>query len=370
MAQGAFALEVKSVLAFLQDQVPTANANGQPLSAHQQAFARVLLGTAMVAGLTHLCFLFLMLWAGVQMLAVVNVASVLFYLLMFHQARRGQLRGALTLAGVEIVGHAVLALWVLGWGSGFHYYLLLPLPVVIVSTVIHRWDKLITTPLLAGIALWVDFAFRRRPPQVVLDPHVLNFLYYFNQVAFMVILCFLAAFYFLQIRKVERQLRAMATTDPLTQLSNRRALMEVIRHEERRFQRGGQVLSFVMADIDHFKQINDTLGHDAGDEVLRQVSQNLAAGVREIDHLARWGGEEFLIVLPDTDEAEAAHVAERLRLALARQPVRGMAVTATFGVAEVRTGETAEQAISRADSALYAGKRAGRNRVQRAGTDT
>jgi diguanylate cyclase (GGDEF)-like protein len=354
------------VLALFQDHVPTVNAEGKPLSVHQQAFARVLLGTAVVAGFTHLCFLLLMLWAGVQVLAVVNVASVLSYALMFRLAARGQLRGALNLAGLEIVGHAVLAVWVLGWGSGFHYYLFLPLPVVIVSTVIYRWDKLIAAPVLAAVAIGVDVAFRARPPQVVLDLHVLNFLYYFNQVSCMVILCFLATFYFLQIQKVERQLRAMATTDPLTQLSNRRALMDVIRHEERRLHRGRQVLSFVMADIDHFKQVNDTLGHDAGDDVLRQVSQTLAAGVREIDHLARWGGEEFLIVLPDTEEAEAAHVAERLRQAVAQQPVRGQAVSATFGVSEVREGESAEQAISRADSALFEGKRAGRNRVHRA----
>ncbi|TBO28287.1 GGDEF domain-containing protein [Aquabacterium lacunae] len=364
MALGAIAPEVMSVLAYFQDQVPTVDAAGQPLSVHQQGFALVLLGTALVAGVTHLCFLLLMLWAGVQVLAVVNVASVLCYWLMFHLARRGQLRGALIMAGVEVIGHAVLALWVLGWGSGFHYYLLLPLPVVIVSSVIHRGDKLFFTPALAGVAIGVDVAFRTRAPQVVLDLPVLNFLHYFNLVACMVILCFLAAFYFLQIQKVERQLRALATTDPLTQLSNRRALMDVIRHEERRLQRGRQVLSFVMADIDHFKQVNDTLGHDAGDEVLRQVSQTLAAGVRDIDHLARWGGEEFLIVLPDTDAGEAVQVAERLRQAVARQPVRGLPITATFGVSEVREGETAEQAISRADSALYAGKRAGRNRVQ------
>ncbi len=370
MAQGAFAPEVELVSGLFHHHVPALNAAGKPLSAHQQAFARVLLGTAVVAGFTHGCFLLLMLWAGVQVLALGNVASVLSYALMFHLVRQGHLRAALLTAGVEVVVHAVVAVWLLGWGSGFHYYLFLPLPVVIVSTVITRQDKFFLAPLVAAVAVGVDVSLRGSVPAVMLDRPVLNALYYFNQVSCMAILAFLAAFYFLQIQKVERQLRAMATTDPLTQLNNRRALMDVIRHEERRLQRGRQVLSFVMADIDHFKQVNDTLGHDAGDEVLRQVSHTLAAGVREIDHLARWGGEEFLIVLPDTDVAEAAHVAERLRQAVAAQPVRGLPITATFGVSEVREGETAEQAISRADSDLYAGKRAGRTRVQRARTDT
>ncbi len=349
-----------------QGFVPTTTSDGAPLSAHQQAFARVLLGTAVVAGLTHLSFLLMMLWAGVMGLALANVASVLSYVLMFQLAHRGQLRWALITAGVEVVAHAVAAVWVIGWGSGFHYYLLLPLPVVIVATVISKVDKMVTLPLLVAVAIGVDVVFRQRVPEVVLDPHMLDFLYYFNLVSCMAILVFLATFYYLQIQKAEQLLHSMATTDPLTHLSNRRALMEVIRLEEQRLLRGRQALSFVMADIDHFKHINDSLGHEAGDEVLRQVSQVLAAGVREIDHLARWGGEEFLVVLPGTDEAEAAVVAERLRTAISARAVRSQTVTVTFGVSEVRDGETAEQAISRADNALYQGKRSGRNRVQRA----
>ena len=346
--------------------VPTTTAAGQPLTAHQQAFCRVLLGIAVVAGLVHLGFMGMMVWAGVHSLVVGNVASVLSYVLMFQLARRGQLRGSLITGGLEVVAHAVVATWVIGWASGFHYYILLTLPILIMTTVISRADKVLGGPIFFATMLALDVFCRQRVPEVVLDAPILSTLHYFNLVSCMAILVFMSMLYLMQIRSAEAQLRAMATTDPLTQLHNRRALMDVIQHEERRLQRGRQALSFVMADIDHFKQINDSLGHEAGDQVLQQVSQALAKGVRDVDHLARWGGEEFLVVLPGTDEVEAAQVAERLRQAVDALQLPSRHVSMTFGVSEVRENESAEHAISRADAALYEGKRAGRNRVVRA----
>nr|WP_269089901.1 GGDEF domain-containing protein [Aquabacterium fontiphilum] len=165
----------------------------------------------------------------------------------------------------------------------------------------------------------------------------------------------------------EHQLRLQACTDPLTQLRNRRFAMEVAQHEAAVFERGGRPLALLLCDIDHFKRINDQHGHDAGDAVLRAVAQALREGVREIDHVARWGGEEFLVLLPGTEVAEAEQVADRLREAVQRLeagPRAGaLAVTMTFGVSVLRPGEGVEQALARADQALYRGKEAGRNRV-------
>jgi diguanylate cyclase (GGDEF)-like protein len=346
--------------------VPTQTAAGVPLTAHQQAFCRVLLGTAVLAGFVHVGFMAMMAWAGVHSLVVGNVASVLTYVLMFQMARRGQVRWSLITGGIEVVAHAVVATWVIGWGSGFHYYILLTLPILIMSTVISKIDKLVGGPLFFATMLALDAFSRQRVPEVIVPAPMLTTLHYFNLISCMAILVFMSVLYLFQIRRTEEQLRAMATTDPLTQLNNRRALMDVIQHEERRLQRDRQTLSFVMADIDHFKQINDTHGHEAGDQVLQKVSRALADGVREVDHLARWGGEEFLVVLPGTDEIEAAQVAERLRQAVGALGLKDRAVSMTFGVSEVRDHETAEHAISRADAALYEGKRSGRNRVVRA----
>jgi diguanylate cyclase len=355
--------DLKNLLSGL---VPNTTSDGLPLTAHQQAFCRVLLGIAVVAAGVHLGFMGMMAWAGVHSLVVGNVASVLSYVLMFQLARRGQLRGSLITGGTEVVAHAVVATWVIGWASGFHYYILLTLPILIMSTVTSRQDKTVGVPAFGIVMLALDAFCRQRAPAVVLDPAILTTLHYFNLISCMAILVFMSVLYLRQIHNAELQLRAMATTDPLTQLNNRRALMDVIQHEERRLQRGRQTLSFVMADIDHFKQINDNLGHEVGDQVLQQVSRALASGVRDVDHLARWGGEEFLVVMPGTNEVEAAQVAERLRQAVGSVDIKDRAVSMTFGVSEVRGDESAEQAISRADAAMYEGKRSGRNRVVRA----
>ena len=125
----------------------------------------------------------------------------------------------------------------------------------------------------------------------------------------------------------------------------------------------------LLVDIDHFKKLNDTFGHNMGDWALKAVAEVLKNGVREMDFVARWGGEEFLAVLPDTDPEGAKLVAERIRRKVENQVIdvagigEPLKVTMTLGVATLRPGEGAEQAIIRADAALYEGKHQGRNRV-------
>ena len=126
-------------------------------------------------------------------------------------------------------------------------------------------------------------------------------------------------------------------------------------------------LSFLLADIDHFKSINDCHGHEAGDRVLVAIATALRQAVREKDSVARWGGEEFLIMLPDTTLEDAMALAERIRQAVhaLQTPVGGRTVSAsmTLGVSTLDRAETPASAINRADKALYQGKASGRNRV-------
>ncbi|WP_460454707.1 ligand-binding sensor domain-containing diguanylate cyclase [Arenimonas aestuarii] len=169
------------------------------------------------------------------------------------------------------------------------------------------------------------------------------------------------------------ELAALARTDPLTGLANRRAFIEVARAEIARSRRSGQSLSIVLADIDHFKNINDRHGHDVGDAVLKAVAATLAGNKRAQDTVARWGGEELIFLLPETDLAAAAEVAEKWRKSVSATEVglgqATVSVTLTLGVAEVRPDSTLEHCIARADAALYDGKRAGRDRVVSAGDD-
>ncbi|MBU6372842.1 MAG: PleD family two-component system response regulator [Alphaproteobacteria bacterium] len=160
----------------------------------------------------------------------------------------------------------------------------------------------------------------------------------------------------------------MAVTDQLTGLSNRRFLTTQLQGLVMRAARGGEPVSVILADIDHFKAINDTHGHDAGDEVLKALAARLSTSLRPADMACRFGGEEFVIIMPNTFADFAAMVAERLRRDVAAAPVaigggREIAVTASFGVAGVAAGDTAERLLKRADEALYRAKQAGRNRV-------
>jgi diguanylate cyclase (GGDEF)-like protein len=165
-------------------------------------------------------------------------------------------------------------------------------------------------------------------------------------------------------RIVERQ----ALLDGLTGLANRRNAEDALAGELARAERFGNPLALVMADLDDFKRVNDTYGHPTGDAVLRAFADVLRDTLREIDIASRWGGEEFALVLPETDLDGAMHVAERVREALATRIVLGpdgatLRVTASFGVAAYPGSATPEALVAAADEALYGAKRAGKNRV-------
>jgi diguanylate cyclase (GGDEF)-like protein len=164
-----------------------------------------------------------------------------------------------------------------------------------------------------------------------------------------------------------RKLEQVARTDPLTGLANRRDIIEKIELERTRCLRSGRPFALVMADIDQFKAINDQHGHGVGDRVLIEVARRLRARVRGQDCVARWGGEEFLLLLPDTDMGGAAALSEQLRATVAGSPcdIDGQAIdlSLTLGVCQFRSGMSLDDCVQVADEALYAGKRAGRNRV-------
>ena len=162
----------------------------------------------------------------------------------------------------------------------------------------------------------------------------------------------------------------MAITDQLTGLHNRRYMSRHLDNLLANARRGGRRLAFVIMDIDHFKQVNDTYGHDIGDEVLKEFAGRIAANVRGIDLACRYGGEEFVVVMPDTDVAFACSIAERLRQTVEANPVKvsrapgALNVTISIGIARMEgEGDTAEALLHRADQALYRAKRSGRNRV-------
>lgn len=160
------------------------------------------------------------------------------------------------------------------------------------------------------------------------------------------------------------ELKRLSRTDFLTGLSNRIAVVRDMEHEIINSRRYGHPLSVLMIDIDHFKRINDSYGHGEGDEVLRRLSRLMRETLRAGDNVGRWGGEEFLAVLPNTPLASAIAAAEKLRKNIEESVPRGRgAVTVSIGVAEYQAGDEIEKLVARADAALYEAKAKGRNRV-------
>jgi diguanylate cyclase (GGDEF)-like protein len=164
-----------------------------------------------------------------------------------------------------------------------------------------------------------------------------------------------------------RELAGQAHIDPLTGVLNRQGLRAALMNTSALL---AAPMSVIFIDIDHFKRINDTHGHDVGDEVLRKFAHVVGSGIRSSDRLVRWGGEEFLIICPVTDVHQAVTVAEALRASLHRQTwPAGLAVTASFGVAQHADNEDIGVVIKRADSELYGAKNGGRDRVHAYGVD-
>ena len=185
---------------------------------------------------------------------------------------------------------------------------------------------------------------------------------------------FLSAFYehsrqtsFNIVKDLSDKFEKQAQQDTLTRLPNRRGIQQFIEFESARARRQKKPLTLILCDIDRFKRVNDQYGHDGGDVVLKHVSDLFKASIREQDGVARWGGEEFLFVLPDTEESNAVVLAEKVRETLATSPVdiqqKNVVITASFGVAQIDFEQGLDKALTLADKALYKAKEKGRNKV-------
>ena len=173
-----------------------------------------------------------------------------------------------------------------------------------------------------------------------------------------------------QLKEANIALTQASYTDLLTGLPNRRAMLDRIKAELDRSARGLSQPALLMVDVDHFKQVNDGFGHEVGDRVLQALAVALRSAIRGYDLCARWGGEEFLVLLPETSPKDALLIGEKIRLAAARAGGEGQeplpAITLSVGVAAHRAQETLTSLVQRADDAMYEAKRLGRNQVQAA----
>jgi diguanylate cyclase (GGDEF)-like protein len=174
--------------------------------------------------------------------------------------------------------------------------------------------------------------------------------------------------YQLMLRELNASLKETSVTDALTGIGNRRMLLERMKSEMARAERVDRPFTIALADLDRFKSVNDTYGHEAGDKVLIEIARVIKSCMRDYDSCGRWGGEEFLIIMPEITAAEGASIIERLRDAIGCMAMQfdgnTLALSASFGIAQYRPQESGSDMIARADAALYAAKRGGRNRYE------
>lgn len=337
-----------------------------PVFVRRPQFWQVAKRCCQIAGTVDVAFFFIFYAFGSPILAWVNVISVSMYILAYQALARRRNRLAIVLIWTEVIVHATLGTLLIGWDSGFHYYLLMFIPAMFLSMPLR-------TALAALIFLWgfyvlLDVAMWTVEPLQPISRSALLAVHLFNLSVVFAMFSYLSFFYLKIVNSAQRKLRHMAATDPLTGLFNRRHMIELAERELARFQRSQHPIGVLLLDIDYFKAINDSHGHDIGDKVLVEVANGIKSELRSQDLIARWGGEEFLAVLPDTDLEQARSSAERVRQALMRQQWcfggKPVAVTISVGVSEFQDGDELKSAINRADKALYRCKDNGRNRVE------
>lgn len=271
------------------------------------------------------------------------------------------------------IGHLALRY---GPAALFHAMLLAYTPVLVTSGRLTLWAKGVLVGGACLLTLWLDAAstahwaqLAASAPAQLPSAETIQQLRDINLLALGLAPAVLVYHFFTLVRRQHHAMAGLALRDPMTQLFNRRhvqatgeALVAQLLHRPQ-----GGPFSVVLLDVDHFKSVNDSWGHEIGDQALRRVADLVSSTARTSDVVARWGGEEFLLLLADTDEGQALQLAERVRCAIAQDPLevhgQRVALTVTIGVAQsLRAGSFAE-VIRQADAALYEGKRQGRNRV-------
>ncbi len=335
-----------------------------------KAVGRAILIGFFVHILSMAIFFTLSLW----FLFFINLSSSVMYAGLYILSRRKIVKIVYILGCLDILTVTFLTTMMLGWDTGFHLYILIIIPTLFYLPDIKTYFRLITTFSIFIIYCTLFYLSHHNPPVYQLTPGIHNYLNYFNIVAIFYIITIINYMINLSLTNVENGLRSMneelsllAHVDPLTKILNRRSMHDFIQKSIKKAQTTGEHMSFIVADIDDFKKVNDTYGHACGDMVLEEVARVMAGTMREGDRISRWGGEEFLAVITNGSLERAIVVAERMRKSIndCRMTYNNetVSVTATFGISIRSADEDAAGCINRADMALYRGKKAGKNRV-------
>ena len=305
-----------------------------------------------------------------QQVLVLHVPFYIGFALIPWVNRQGQNLAACLLLTVTAIGSCIMPMFV-AYGTYFnhhHYFILFA--VVPLSIYPSQYIKTVLSLFVANLGLFIYFEYSGMVPAsevLLLDGAIAHGIR--TLLSSMVIVTLMIFFWFFSTfaEKSERTLELISMTDMLTTLPNRRFFKEAFQHEVARNKRMKTTSAIAMLDIDHFKRVNDTYGHDAGDLVLKFVAQECRKNLRAGNVMARIGGEEFAILLPEATSTQAIEAMERIRKAIEASEIKinskFLNITVSIGVAVVDPGMSLEEAFKNVDLSLYEAKWGGRNRV-------
>lgn len=335
----------------------------QSAFSYKKQKARIFNTISIIGALTHFAFIFLFLYLDQSTLAWFNVFSVTAWLISLWSNKHSRYDVSSAIMSVEILSHAILATITLGSASGFQYYLW---PMTLLVVAVPALSITLST-VIASINIivfgWLTICFEVKQPQ-------LESLYLFLYIANLAI----ASIPFISMAVVSRytyenqylKIAKLAERDELTQLFNRRFGLRMLQYYFDLLIKRNRPFCIAIVDVDNFKQINDKLGHSVGDEVLIKISDYLSNALRDTDICSRWGGEEFLFIMPNSDiemiekrlETMCAEMPQQIHVPNWEHPI-----SCSFGLIQAKHEEPLEDAFKRADRLLYQAKHNGRYQV-------
>ena len=326
----------------------------------------------------HTLYFILFTAADVPIMSVFNIFSMTFYAAMIFIFKRVTDKVNIVYAAVaEIIAHATTATACVGWIPDFGMLLLMIIPIVFLMPNKNR--KIPVVMMIASLLIYASLRviYRDSDHTIYNIEHTSYAMIFFviNMVIGSCVLVYVTTIYNIMNRYTEcklsvqnEQLRIMASTDPLTKLSNRREISRRLAEISEASHKNGSNYVVGIGDIDFFKKINDTYGHDYGDIVLTKVAEVISSSLPDNGCAARWGGEEFLFVIPDSDLNEGIRYADSMVGAVSREIFssdgKDFSVTMTIGICEASPDDTVDKAITCADGRLYKGKRNGKNHTE------
>jgi diguanylate cyclase (GGDEF)-like protein len=313
----------------------------------------------------HFAMFFVFLFLQVKIMAAINVLSVIAYVLCLFSVRLKRYMWAGVVMNLEVIIHAAVATFSLGWDSNFYFYLFCIVPVMAFCFKASSLSRFLLSFAIVVVAVGGYAARESFDLRPVISADVTRTFGLLNAFVSCALLLYGSVLFVRFVLSMQLNHFNLANRDPLTNLYTRRRLMSGFGSSSR--YSSHVKASMILLDIDNFKAINDGFGHEHGDSILKKVSQLLVESVRLTDIAARWGGEEFLILMPDTKVCEAEKVAirilNRIRAEAGTTVRKGLEVTATLAVGYIAEHESFSQAFDRIDKMLYAGKISGRNCV-------